>query len=231
VTAARLFDMATRERPIDRGRRLARVDLLKIGGEIRDARHILGRSIAHVAAAAGLSPSQAGRIERAVLATASLDQLARLGSAVGLDVRVRAFAGPDPVRDAPQIALLARLQERLHPDLTLRTEVPLEIVGDQRAWDGCIGRLRDRQDRVCELPVEAETRLVDIQAQTRRITLKARDGGRDHVLLLVSDTHRNREAIRYAGPLLRELFPVSGRSVLRALAEGQHPGGSGILAL
>jgi transcriptional regulator with XRE-family HTH domain len=223
--------MATRERSIDRGRRLARADLLRIGGEVRDARRILGLSLDLVAATAGLSPSQAGRIERATLATASVDQLARLGSAVGLDVRVRAYPGPDPVRDAAHIALLERLRPRLHPELTFRTEVPLEIAGDQRAWDASIGRLLDGAGRLAELPVEAETRLVDVQAQLRRIALKARDAGVRDILLLVADTHRNRQAIRYARSSLDETFPIPVRSILSALGSGRHPGGSGLVVL
>ena len=86
--------MATRERPVDRGHRLARSDLLRIGTEIRTARVTVGHSLEAVGQAAGLSASQVGRIERACLATASVDQLARVGAAVGLDIR----AGHLPVR-------------------------------------------------------------------------------------------------------------------------------------
>lgn len=229
--------MPTRERPRDRGRRLARADLLRIGAEIRTARQISGRSLEVVGRIAGISPSQAGRIERGVLRTATVDQLARVGAATGLDVRVRAYPGPDPVRDAPQSAVLGRLVYRLGPTLRLRLEVPIRSAvpsptpGDQRAWDGLIDRFVPADDPWIELPVEAETRLVDLQAQIRRITLKQRDAGVEHVLLLVADTRRNRDAVAAARMILLAQFPVPPRVMLQALGEGRHPGGSGIVFL
>ena len=162
------------------------------------ARHMVGLSIRTVARTAGLSPSQAGRIERAELRSASIDQLARLGASVGLDVRVRAYPGPDPIRDAAQVGLLERFCGRLHAGLSLITEVPVGGEGDQRAWDAMVGGFIDDVGELADLPVEAETRIADIQAQVRRIALKQRDSGREHVLLLISDTWRNREAIRAA---------------------------------
>jgi transcriptional regulator with XRE-family HTH domain len=220
--------MTRRERPIDRGRRLAQVDRVRIGDDIRTARMILGRSLEEVGPAAGMSPSQAGRIERAVLETASIDQLARLGAVVGIDVRVRSYPGPDPVRDARQIALLERLQGRLHPDLVFRAEVPLPLAGDQRAWDGMI---RGWHDESQPLPVEGETRLIDLQAQVRRITLKLRDSGLAHVLVVVSETRQNREALVFGERLLTTEFPISPRHALAALAAGRHPGGSALVLL
>ncbi len=190
-----------------------------------------GLSVAEVACHVRLSPSTVGRIERAVAPAASVEQLARIGAAVGLDIRVRTFAGPDPLRDAGQIGLLDRLRDRLHPDLTFRTEVPLGISLDQRAWDGMIGRLRAEPPLSSDLPVEAETRLADAQAQCRRIALKMRDGESTHVLVLVADTHRNRAAVEAGGRLIREWFPISPRRALAALARGEHPGGSALVFL
>jgi transcriptional regulator with XRE-family HTH domain len=223
--------MSTRERPADRGRRLARLDRQRVGSELRDARQRMGRSLDAVARSAAMSASQVGRIERGALPAVSVDQLARLGAAVGLDVRVRAYPGPDLVLDAGQLALLDRLRLRLHPDLTLRLEVPLPILGDQRAFDGTVGGLRDGPDGVAVLPVECETRVVNEQDQVRRIMLKLRDSGFEHVLLVVADTRRNREAIRMAADLFRDAFPVSSRQALACLSRGRHPGGSAIVVL
>ncbi len=220
--------MSTRERPVDRGHRLAAADRLRIGHELRVARLISGRSLESVASSSGLSKSHAGRIERGELQSVSLDQLACLGAAVGLDVRVRAYPGPDPLLDAGQIALLGRLRERLAPQLTFRTEVPLPIVGDQRAWDGVIGRLMGLMDR---MPVEAETRWLDAQSQTRRLMLKLRDSGFEHVLLVLADTKRNRDAFAMAGSILMAEFPISARKALAALGAGEHPGGSACVLL
>ncbi|MEX1172658.1 MAG: helix-turn-helix transcriptional regulator [Chloroflexota bacterium] len=225
--------MATRERAIDRGRRLARDDRIRIGREIRVARHITGRSLDVVAEASGMSPSQASRIERGVLATVSIDQLARLGATVGVDIRTRSYPGPDPVVDAGQAALLSRLHVRLHPRLTLPLEVPLPVVQDQRAWDAVIRGLvtPDGSAPADDLPVEAETRLVDLQAQVRRIMLKARDAGVVAVLLVVADTNRNRDVLAASAALLKASFPISGRQAMAALREGRHPGGSAIVVL
>jgi hypothetical protein len=220
--------MSTRERPIDRGRRLANADRLRIGHELRVARRVLGKSVHVVGPAAGMSGAQVARIERGVLRTVSVEQLARVGAVVGLDVRVRAFPGPDPIVDSAQMALLGRLRDRLAGDLGFRTEVPLPIVGDQRAWDAMIDRLRGI---AALLPVEAESRIVDGQGQIRRITLKLRDSGLGSVLVVVSDTRANRQALSAARSVLLADFPVPARRALSALGAGEHPGGSAIVLL
>ena len=220
--------MSTRERPIDRGRRLATADRLRIGHDLRVARQIRGLSVHVIGVAAGMSGAHVGRIERGVVPTVSLDQLARLGAVVGLDIRVRAYPGPVRVRDAAQVALLGRLRARLPHGIGFRTEVPLPIPGDQRAWDASIDHLRGV---AALLPVEAESRLIDGQAQIRRIMLKLRDSGLEHVLVVVADTRRNREALAIAGTTLVTAFPVPPRRALAALSTGQHPCGSAIVLL
>jgi hypothetical protein len=181
-----------------------------------------------VAVSSGMSASQVGRIERGTLPSVSVDQLARVGAAVGLDVRVRSFPGPDPLLDAGQIAVLGRLRSRLHPDLGFRAEVPLPITGDQRAWDAMIDALRGITPL---LPVEAESRLIDGQAQIRRIMLKLRDSGLEHVLVVIADTRRNRDAVAAAASTILADFPVPQRRAMAALAAGEHPGGSALILL
>jgi transcriptional regulator with XRE-family HTH domain len=220
-----------RERTIDRARRLARADLFRVGGEFRDGRHATGLTVARVGKAAEMSASQISRIERGLLPTASVEQLARVGAVLGMDVRVRAYPGPDPLRDASQNGLLDRLRVRLPTDISFPREVPLQIPGDLRAWDGMIRGLRAGPSLRSTLPVEGETRITDFQAQTRRIWLKARDAGEPHVLLVVADTRRNRESIRAAERAVRDLFPAPARRALAALAVGEHPGGSAIVFL
>ena len=220
--------VGTRERAIDRGRRIATADRLRIGNELRVARHILGRSIDAIANVSGISAPQISRIERAQHTAVTVDQLARLGAAVGIDVRVRAYPGPDPTLEAGQVALLTRLRGRIHPHLGFRSEVPLPIQSDQRAWDAMIERLSGVASM---LPVDAETRLVDGQAQLRRITLKLRDSGLDHVLVVVADTRRNRDAVTAAASTILPDFPISPRRAMAALAAGEHPGGSALVLL
>jgi transcriptional regulator with XRE-family HTH domain len=223
--------MPARERATDRGARIARRDLASIGSEIRTARICAGLTLEQVGRAVGLSGWQVGRIERSRHEAVTVVQLARIGAVIGLDVRVRAYPGPDPIRDAAQTALLARFRERLHPDLTFRNEVPLPIENDLRAWDGVVGGFRGADPRQRVIPTEAETRIHDVQSQFRRIELKARDAGMEHVIVVIADTGGNRTAIAVAGASLRDRFPISARRALAALGRGDHPGGSALIFL
>jgi hypothetical protein len=98
-------------------------------------------------------------------------------------------------------------------------------MGDHRAWDALIGVGAIR------IGVEAESRAHDAQALQRRLALKRRDGGVDHVLLLLSNTRHNREFLRACGPGFLSDFPVNGRDALARLARGEDPGGSAIVLL
>lgn len=218
--------MPDRERAADRGARRARLDLVTVGTDIRTARLMAGKTLREVGKSAGLSYSQVGRIERAALPNASAVQLAKVGAVVGLDVRLRAFPGPVPLRDAGQIALLDRLRKAIAPTLTMRTEVALPIQGDLRAWDAVIGGFEPVHR---PLHTEAETRVYDAQGQLRRIALKARDAGVDVVLLVISDTPRNRVAVQAAGSMISDVYTVPSREARRALRMGRHPGGSAVI--
>lgn len=218
--------MASKERAADRGSRNALRALATTGTEIKLARLAAGLSLADVGRAVGLSYSQVGRIERAAQPNVSLLHLIRLCSVVGLDLSVRAYPGPRPIRDVAHLALLERLRKRLHAGLRLRTEVPLRVEGDKRAWDAMIA---DRDgDRVA---VEAETRLTDFQALARRIALKQRDDSVDRVILLVATTRSNREAVRAAQPFFGDTFDIETRMTLAALGEGRLPTRSALVFL
>lgn len=220
--------MPSKERSVDRATRISKRDAATAGSDIRSARIAAGLTLARVGSIVGLSGSQVSRIERALAPNVSVRQLCRIGAVVGLDVRVRTYPGPDPIRDAAQNALLGRLRARLHPRSTFRTEVLISIAGDQRAFDGEIG---DLIGDARSLPVEAETRIHDLQAQTRRIATKLQDSDHQWVLVVVADTRTNRAAIRAARQAINELFPVPPREALAALAEGRHPGGSALVFL
>lgn len=153
-----------------------------------------------------------------------MEDVAALGAVVGLEVRLRAYPAGDAIRDAGQVRLLERLKARLHPVLRWATEVPLPIEGDLRAWDAVIAAT------AWHLPVEAETVIDDIQALERRLALKRRDGGVDHVILLAADTRRNRRALAAAPASFVDL-PLRTREILAALGDGRDPGGSGIVIL
>ena len=221
--------MPVRERSVDRGVRRAVTDLTRVGSELRVARTAAGIPMSAVSGATGISSSQISRIERGHVPTASVSQLARIGAVVGLDVRVRTYPGPDPLRDAGQVRLIGRLRTHLHPSLVVRLEVPLPIAGDPRAWDAWVGGFVDERPDHRGMPVEAEARFSDAQAQIRQIMLKMRDADVNSVLLVLSETPANRAAVAAASPILTGSFPVSARRALAALGAGRHPGGSALV--
>lgn len=164
-----------------------------------------------------------GRLERIVIA-----ELGAWLAVVGLDVSLKAYPAGDPIRDRSQLALLERLRVCLHPSLRWRTEVPLPIERDLRAWDAMIiGRMTEPW----RVRVEAETRLADVQALERKLMLKVRDDPAGAVLLLVNDTAGNRRALRTARVGLRDLLPLDTRHVLAALRVGREPEANGIAIL
>lgn len=217
--------MPTRERAIDRGTRLSRQGLVQIGRELRLARIAHGLSQGDVGRAGHLSVSMVSRIERGERPRVPALYLYQLASVVGLELSVRAYPAGDALRDVAHRDLLQRLRSRLAADLRWRTEVPLPNPGDLRAWDAVIAGDRFR------IGVEAETRVTDAQAIERRSSLKKRDGGVDHLILLLADTRSNRRFVREAWPALAERFPISARDALRALGDGRDPGGDALILL
>jgi len=217
--------MSTRQRPVDRGIRISLKLRQMAGEEFRQTRIGLGFSQAFVGRACGLSPTQVSRIERAVLPSVTLEQLCRIASVLGLDTSLKFYAGDSPLRDQAQIDLIERFREHVGPPLQIRTEVPVPIEGDRRAWDmWLVGAPQT-------VGVEAESRIRDCQAVQRRITLKARDSDIKQVVLLVADSHANRAAVQAAGAILREMFPIPARVALRQLRAGRTLGGWAIVLL
>ena len=216
--------MSTRERPADRGRRRATEAFQLLGRDARSARVGAGLSLRAVAAATATSHQQVLRFERGSIDHVSLRDVGAWCATVGLDLVMRGYPAGDPIRDAGQQRLLERFRPHLHPSLTVRTEVPLPIRGDLRAWDLLA------QGRGWRIAVEAETVLADLQALERKLRRKQRDGGMDVLILLVADTRRNRLALASAPASFAE-FNRDARATLRALRAGVSPGRSGIVFL
>jgi transcriptional regulator with XRE-family HTH domain len=179
----------------------------------------------HLERVTGISQEQISRIERAVLESLSFEQAMRLGEALGLELGVRLYPATKPVRDSAHVRLLEELRARLDPRLPWRTEVPLELRGDLRAWDAATSADGRR------IGIDAETRLYDFQAVDRRLTLKKRDSQFDRAVLLVQDTRTNRNVLRSLGPAVAAAYPVSSVRALLALAAGRDPGGDAIIVL
>lgn len=205
--------------------RHARAMRHQLGGEIRLARRQSGLSQRVAGLAAAMSHAQFGRIERGELQRVTLDQVARAGAVVGLRLAARLYPDGDPVRDAAQLRLLARLRSALPAGVRWRTEVPLPILGDRRAWDAVVTLSGG------EVAFEAETRLLDVQALDRRIALKRRDGNVERVVLVIADSAANRRAIELHRADLAASFPLDARAVLGALRAGRAPADCGIVML
>jgi transcriptional regulator with XRE-family HTH domain len=220
--------MATRERPGDRGRRRARDALRRLGREQFEARIAAGLSLRACAEATGTSYSVLRRFERGELEVLNIGDLGAWCGVVGRDLGLRAYPGGDPLRDTPSQRLLERFRSQLHTSLGWRTEVPLPIEGDLRAWDA---EIRGRVPRRWRCRVEAETRIADGQALERKLALKLRDDPGGHLVLLVADTRVNRAAIAAIRQGLRELFPGNPRELLRALRAGRDPATNGIVLM
>lgn len=217
--------MAGHEKRDDRARRAARDALVRTGREVREARLNLDLSQGTAGRAIGMSASAWSRLERGAAPNLPVVDLARALAVVGLDLHLRTYPGGHPLRDRAHVELLTRLRACLGPGARWRTEVPLPNPGDRRAWDALI-LLAD-----VRIGVEAETRARDSQELQRRLSTKRRDGGVDHVILLLSDTRHNRSFIDVAGAGFLADFPVRGRDALERLAEGRDPGGSAIVLL
>jgi transcriptional regulator with XRE-family HTH domain len=187
-----------------------------------------GLSLRDVAAAAGASHQQLLRFERGEPSRMRLVEVGAWCAVVGLELSVRAYPAGDPIRDRAQQALLERFRSRLHATVRWRTEVPLPLEGDLRAWDG---EAAGRTPQTWRARIEAETHLADGQAMTRRIQLKLRDDPDGHIVLLVSDTRGNRRVLAAIRPGLDQWLPLGTREVLANLGAGRDPGGSGIVIL
>ena len=199
--------------------------LRETGREIRLARLELDLSQEAAAAAIARSGSAWSRLERAEVVNLPLIDLTVAAAVVGLELNLRTYPAGRPLRDRSHLELLERLRARLAPGVLWQTEVPLPNPGDLRAWDALI---RVAQVRV---GVEAETRARDAQALQRKLMLKRRDGGVDHVILLLASTRHNREFLRSVGAGFKAELPLPGKLALERLAAGRDPQGSSIILL
>jgi transcriptional regulator with XRE-family HTH domain len=217
--------MATRERPGDRGRRRGERLLFEILEEARRARIASGLTQSDVGRALGLSAARVSLMERGKYANVPFVAIAQFLSVTGLELSAGAYPIGGGLRDIAQIRLLDRLRAHASPDIRWRTEVPIPIAGDLRAWDAVlrIGSIA--------VGVDAETRLRDFQAVDRRVMLKARDSGVALAILLISATRTNRAILREAGGLTTVNYPIRSSEALASLKAGRDPGGNAIVLL
>jgi transcriptional regulator with XRE-family HTH domain len=218
--------MTALRRRIDLGLEDAARARATVAGELRAARIAAGISQATAGRVVGMSPSQWGRLERNKLGRPDLVQLCCAARAVGLKASVRLYPAGDPVRDAPQLAGIARFEAVLAAPLRLRREVLLPGAEELRAWDGRVDG--DGQPFF----VECESHANDAQALERRLRAKQRDDPRATVIVLVlTRSSHHRALLRDHREVLRDLLPLDGPAILRSLRAGRRPPGSGIVML
>ena len=172
----------------------------------------------------GCSRQLIGAIESGQLEDIGCIQLARIGAVVGLDVPIRAFPAGSALRDAAQLRLLERFRVIVGDGWIWRTEVPVSANPlDRRAVDAVLVRAPHR------VGVEAVTRILDAQAQTRPILLKQEVAGLHRMVLLLADTRHNRVALTDGAQTLNPAFPLPQRSMMRELKAGRLPAANGIV--
>ena len=215
--------MSAIERRMSAADQRARGLLVGLGRELRAARITRGLSQVALAAATRIDQADISRIERGVRAGVTIKALARLTTAVGLDLSLKAFPGGEPIRDVAHATLLARFRTAAGERWHWAAEVPLPMSGDRRAWDRLL------RGAGAAIGVEAETRPTDMQELQRRVAQKKRDGQVDRVILVLADTAWNRRLLRLND--LESTFPVPGRVAMRALAEGRDPGGDAVVLI
>lgn len=165
--------------------------------------------------------SRVSRTERNEAPVARLDERAIHCAALGLRLAARAYPEGLPVRDGPQLRLLAALRDIVHPTFRWRTEVTLDIEGDARAWDVWL-------DGPGAVAIDAETRLRDMRSLQRRLELKWRVSGAPRLVLVVLDSGHNRSVIREHRAALASTLPLDTQEVLAALRSGDVPRANGI---
>jgi hypothetical protein len=218
--------MANRTRRLAEAARVADQTRRELAEEFRRARMNAGMTLAECAHPLGWSRQKASRFEAGRVDTAGLGELIRFASVLGLRLRVRAYPMGAPLRDVAQLAVTRRFRARLGDAWRVTLEAPLGIPSDLRAFDLLLRRDGTR------IVVEVITRLTDAQAQVRALQLKHRDGdSRGPLLIVVAESKRNREALRFVRQLLADDFPIPSRTVWEALADGRDPGGNAILVV
>ena len=214
----------SRDRPLDESARRAVWLCQRIGTEIRDARRMAGINQDRLGAAASLSGSEVGRVERGEAPALTIAASVRLLRVVGLDLWLKTYPFGPPLRDAAHTALMDRLIARLPGTVGWKREWPLPVPGDHRAVDLVLTGLP------VATGIEVETRLVDEQALLRDIHSKQRDAGLERMYLLLLRSRSNTTALKGATGLTRA-FPLRSRTVLAALRNGRDAGANGIIML
>lgn len=216
--------MANRLTRVDEARLLARRQVAEHGADLREARVAAGLRQADIGRALRRSASAIGRVERNAAKRVPVEDLAAHAAAVGLRLSTHLYPGSGRLRDARQLDMMNRYREIIAPGgWMIALEVPVGPPPDLRALDLVLSKPPIR------IAHEFLSRLRDVQAQIRPLLRKHRDSGIPRIVLVVAGSHANRRAVAEAGPVFREAFPLTTRTVLAALRSGRDPGGNGLV--
>ena len=218
--------MANRIRIVEQARQRAMRQRQELGTDLREARLAAGLRQGDVGRALGWSHARIGRIERAALQRVTLDDLALVAACVGMAFSGKLFPATGRLRDAGQLSMINRYRGVVaRGRWNSKLEAPVGLPGDQRAFDLLLAR------GSLQVMHEFISRLRDVQAQVRRLTVKQADARDARLILVIAATHANRRAVAEAGGALRDSFPLGTKAVLGALRSGVDPGGNGIVFL
>lgn len=195
--------------------------------ELRDARIVEGLSQRQMAEELGVSQAQVWRLEADEVGVA-VTRLSEMASILGLEMAITLHPIGDPVRDKGQQAVGKRFDGVLSPAWWVTSEALLPMPGDLRSWDKL---LRLRGQYPCLVGVDLETRIRDIQALVRRTRLRERDGGVDHILIVLSDSATNRRLAEELRQALGPAYATPPRAILAALRAGRPLPGSGVILI
>lgn len=220
-----MVGMATKETRSQRARRRGRVLLGQATAALREARIAAGFSQAFVAKQLGRTQQFVSLLEANKVPELSLQNLSEWAGVFGLEPSLPLRKVGPPLRDKGHQALIARLTSILSASWTVRREMPFPNLGDMRSWDLFL-RLGHQI-----VGVEAETRIRDIQALVRRMRERARDGGTDCIVLVLSDTVTNRQLVSELRDALGPEFGAGPGDLLRSLKTGTPLPGSGVILI
>ncbi len=218
------FDLATRERPAERGKRRGADIVQRVLRELREARlagDVSGRAMSQ---ALGWSGSAYRRFECGDVPPALVD-VSAAAVLLGLELSVSLHPLGQRIRDRGHQALIGRIRRAISSAFTVFAEAPLPGPHELRSWDLLL-RLGGQR-----IGIEAETRIRDMQELVRHMRLRVRDGGADIVLLVLADTRTNRALVDELREALGAEFSTPPSSILRALKAGELLAGSGVVLI
>jgi hypothetical protein len=173
----------------------------------------------------GWSQAQIWRLENRQVEL-SVVRLSEMASILGLELSVSLHDIGDPIRDKGHQAVGRRFDAIPSSAWRSLAEVLLPNVGDRRSWDRVL-RLLAEPAQVGG--VELETRIRDIQVLVRHTRERERDGGVDHILIVLSDSATNRTLIGQLRDALGDAYQTAPREIFRSLRHGAPIPGSGVI--